>query len=113
MGLTVDGLRLHLERWHHDALAEAERNEPDGPEPAPAPGNVFKHAMGVGGVGLLEVQLDPIIYRKLMARLDARFEKLVASGALENDPRSVQEIYGDLFAGACQDFCVSRSLLLG
>src|SRR5262249_1237707 len=96
--LTVDGLRLHLERWYLDALAEAQRNEPDGPEPEPAPGNRFRALTGLGGIGMIEATLDPISFAALMARLDGAFERLRASGALEHDPRSITEIYGDLFA---------------
>jgi hypothetical protein len=96
--LSVDGLRRHLERWYFDALAETGRNEPDGPEPAARPGNRFRAIVGVGGVGLIDATLDPVAFAALKARLDTAYDRLRASGVLENDPRTISEVYGDLFA---------------
>jgi hypothetical protein len=94
--LTVDGLRLHLAAWYHDALVEVGRNEPDGPEPKGTDGNRFRMCPGIAGRGLFDGELTPAARAAVQARLDAGYETLRRAGALEHDPRTLEEIYGDL-----------------
>ncbi|HRW37636.1 MAG TPA: DUF222 domain-containing protein [Aquihabitans sp.] len=95
--LTVDGLRLHLARWYEDALAEVARNEPDGDPPKGSDGNRFRLCGGFGGRGLFDGELTPSARAAVQARLDAGYERLLKAGALDGDPRSLEEVYGDLF----------------
>jgi hypothetical protein len=96
--VTVDGLRHHLERWYHRALEEAARNEPDGPPPPAPEGNRLRFLPTFGGRATLDVDLDPVTAALVRAGLDAELERLRRSGALDADPRTLPEVYGDLFA---------------
>lgn len=96
--LTVDGLRHHLERWYHRALEEAARNEPDGPPPPAPEGNRLRYLPTFGGRATLDIDLDPVTAALVRAGLDAELERLRRSGALDADPRTLPEVYGDLFA---------------
>lgn len=96
--LTADGLRQHLARWRHEALIEAGRNEPDGPEPPATDGNRLRLVDAIGGRGLGELDLDPQTNAMVRAGLDAEYDRLRRAGALDADPRTLAEIYGDLFA---------------
>jgi hypothetical protein len=96
--LSVDGLVDHLAAWYQDALAEVARNEPDGPEPPGSDGNRFRLRGGFAGRGLFDGELTPEARAAVQGRLDAEYERLLAAGALANDPRTLEEVYGDLFA---------------
>jgi hypothetical protein len=93
--LTADGLALHLQRWYHDALEEAGRNEPDRPEPQ-GEGNRLRLVQGFGGRGLFDGELTPTDFAAVSAAVEAELERRRASGALESDPRSLGEIQGDI-----------------
>jgi hypothetical protein len=95
---TVDGLRHHLERWHHRALERAGRNEPDGPQPPAPDGNRLRYLPGPFGRATLDIDCDPATAALVRAALDAEHQRLVRAGALDDDPRTLNEIYGDLFA---------------
>jgi hypothetical protein len=95
--LSVDGLRRHLAGWYEDALAEVGANEPDGPEPPGSEGNRFRLRAGLGGRGVFEGELTPAGRAAVHDRLHAAYERLLRAGALEHDPRSLDEVYGDLF----------------
>jgi len=95
--LTADGLRVHLARWRYDALAEAQCNEPDGPEPPASAGNVLRLSSLLDGRAKLDAELDPQGAASVRSGLDRELDRLRASGALEADPRTLREIEGDLF----------------
>ena len=96
--LSVDGLRRHLAGWYEDALVEAGANEPDGPEPPGTEGNRFRLRGGFRGRGLFDGELTPEARAAVQARLDAEYDRLLQAGALEHDPRSLEEVHGDLLA---------------
>jgi hypothetical protein len=93
--MTADGLALRLAAWYHDALEEAGRNEPDRPEPQ-GEGNRLRLVQGFGGRGLFDGELTPTDFAAVQAAVEAELERRRASGALENDPRSLGEIQGDI-----------------
>lgn len=95
--LTADGLRAHLLRWHNDALAEAQENEPDGPEPPHSEGNSLRLSPLLDGRAVLDVDLTPQAAATIRSGLDAEYDRLRAAGALDADPRTRREIDGDLF----------------
>jgi hypothetical protein len=95
--LTADGLRAHLARWRNDALVEARRNEPDGPEPPHSEGNSLRVSSLLDGRAALDADLTPQAAATIRAGLDAEYDRLRAAGALEADPRTRREIDGDLF----------------
>jgi hypothetical protein len=93
--LTADGLQMRLARWYHDALVEAGRNEPDRPEPS-GDGNRLRLVQGFGGRGLFDGELTPDAFASVTAAVEAEISRRRASGALENDPRCLGEIQGDV-----------------
>jgi hypothetical protein len=92
--LGVDALRVALDRWYYDALAELGANEPDR-DPGGSDRNVLRSRPGFGGRGLLEGDLCPEARGTLEAAISAEIDRWRREGSLEADPRSWNELQGD------------------
>ena len=94
--LTVDALARHLERWRLDQLAERGENDPDGPEPADPDGSTCRVLELLWGRAKVELDLDPLAAAEFKAGLEREHERLRRAGALDADPRTLAEVYGDI-----------------
>jgi hypothetical protein len=92
--LGADALRLRLERWYWDALAEVGRNAPD-PDPGGTDRTTVRVRPGFGGRGLLEGDLSPEASATVQAAIAAEIERWRRDGSLDADPRTWAELQGD------------------
>jgi len=92
--VTADALRLHLERWYFDALAELGENEPDR-DPGGSDRNTLRLREGFGGRGLLDGDLSPEGRATLESAVAAEIERWRREGLLDADPRTWTELQGD------------------
>jgi hypothetical protein len=92
--LSVDALRLRLQRWWWDALAEAGCNEPEA-DRRDSDRNTVRLSQGFAGRGLLDGDLCPEGYVTLAAAIDAEIERWRKEGTLDADPRTWNELRGD------------------
>jgi hypothetical protein len=92
--LGVDALRVALDRWYYDALAELGANEPDR-DPGGSDRNLARLRPGFGGRGLLEGDLCPEGRATLESAISAEIDRWGREGSLDGDPRSWNELQGD------------------
>jgi hypothetical protein len=92
--LGVDALRVALDRWYYDALAELGANEPDR-DPGGSDRNLVRLRPGFAGRGLLEGDLCPEGRGTLEAAISAEIERWRREGSLDADPRTWNELQGD------------------
>lgn len=94
--MTADALAHRLARWRFDALARLAENEPDGPEPEDPSGTTCRVTDLLWGRARAELDLAPADAAELKAALERERQAMAALGALDEDPRSLREIHGDL-----------------
>jgi hypothetical protein len=83
--LGVDALRVRLDRWYYDALAELGANKPDR-DPGGSDRNVVRLRPGFSGRGLLEGDLSPEARGTLEAAVSAEIDRWRREGSLEAGP---------------------------
>ncbi len=94
LAMGADELRVHLDRWYFDALADLGENEPDH-DPGGTDHNRLRLSGGFGGRGVLDADLSPEGRATVEGAIAAEIERWRAEGSLDADPRTWGELMGD------------------